>query len=171
MKRKIKRLIWAAVLLAALLVGLFYTRPATIEQRYPMLDLSRCTEIRGYYRGDSPDPEEIPFAAEAGTPEFEALLALFQEQTFRTRLGNLIPTGTRTHRIEAGDFKWEVLFRFEDVHFPSGDVGRGDLLQVHNFFGELDLFFDGETVKCRVPDQDAWLRAVMDAILLCETEE
>ena len=59
-----------------------------------------------------------------------------------------------------------VLFRFESVLFPSKDTGTGDLLHVNNFYGDLTLYSDGETVQCGFPGQEPWTRDVMDIITL-----
>lgn len=43
MKKRRGAALFAAVLLGAAAFAFIYTRPLTIEQRYPVLDLSHCT--------------------------------------------------------------------------------------------------------------------------------
>ena len=57
------------------------------------------------------------------------------------------------------------MFRFEDVLFPSGDMGSGDMLHIENFYGDIDLSFDGEQMNCSVKNQEQWLKDVMSIIV------
>lgn len=84
---------------------------------------------------------------------------------------DLLPRGTKNHRYREGDFQWTVLFRFENVLFPSKDTGTGDLLHVNNFYGDLTLYSDGETVQCGFSGQEPWARDVMDIITLYPVSE
>ena len=165
MKKRVKAIIVVAVLLCAALCALVYTRPLTIEQRYPVLDLSQCTQIRGDYY-DGTGTRLTQFVIEPEDPHFDGMLELLQSAGFRTRLENLIPfpRGAQTHLAREGDFQWSVMLRFEGVQFPGGDVGSGDMLHIRNFYGKIDLSFDGEQVSCTVKDQEQWLTDVMDII-------
>jgi len=167
-KKRFKLLLLAAILLGVVLFALIYTRPLTIEARYPVLDLSQCVQIRGYYN-DGTSVEDIPFIVDPEDPHFAEAVELFRSPTFKTKLRNLFPSGTKTHRYSEGDFKWSVVFRFEDVLFSTGDTGSGDLLRIENFFGDLELYFDGQTTQCAATDQTEWLRAVMDLIRRAST--
>ena len=163
MKRRWRKILSGALALCGVAFVLIYTRPLTIEQRYPFLDLSECTQIRGYYdRGKGTAP--IPFLLQTGDPDFQELLELFHRPAFRTKVSNLLPSGTKVHRYEEGDFRWSVMFRFEEVLFPDGSAGSGDMLHVDNFFGKVTLSFDGENISCTVENQEQWLREVMDII-------
>ena len=162
-KKRVKAVITGAILLAVLAFCLVYTRPLTIEERFPMLEMSECTRIKGYY-SNGQAAEESSFVIYPEDPCFSEMIALFEAPAFHTRLKNLLPMGTRIHRAEEGDFEWELIFRFEDVRFPSGDMGRGDMLHIRNFFGDLTLHFDGESTRCSVKEQEQGLRDVMDRI-------
>lgn len=156
----------AALLLCAVMAGLVYTRPLTLGERYPVLDISQCMEIHGYYDNGN-GLEDTEFTIYPDDPDFDEALELFRPAVFRTRPGNILPQRpqrTRTHRYGEGDFGWDVILRFEDVLFPSGDTGSGDMLRIDNFYGDLELHFDGETVKCSVNNQERWLKDVMDII-------
>ena len=48
-KKYIKLIIGAAVITGIIVSCLLYTRTRSIEQRYPYLDFTRCTEMKGYY--------------------------------------------------------------------------------------------------------------------------
>ena len=51
--------------------------PLTIEQRYPVLDLSQCTLIHGYFN-DGTGVEDIPFAIAPDDPRFGDVIELLQ---------------------------------------------------------------------------------------------
>lgn len=163
MKKRVRIVLIAALLLCAAAFGLIYTRPLTLEQRYPVLDLSRCVQIRGYY-DDGTGVEDAQFVIQPDSPHFDRMVELFQSAAFRTRLRNLFPKGTKTHQYSDGDFRWIVTFRFEQMLLPGGDIGSGDMLHISNFFGDLELSFDGETVSCSLSDQEQWLNEVMSII-------
>ena len=167
-RRKKKWAIFGAALLLFAVFALFYTRPQTIEQRYPFLDLTRCTRISGdfdrYYVKLSV-PLHGEFSIGPDDARFDELLQLLRETKFRTKLTNLIPTfGARTHEVREGDFRWNVQLRLEDIVFPNGDTGTGDMLRINNFFGDVEVTFDMENRRCTVNHQDAWLKAVLDCV-------
>lgn len=165
LKKRIKTAFIAGGLLCMIAFVLIYTRPLTIEQRYTVLDLSQCTRIHGYfYIFNGTDVENTPFAIYPDSPHFDEMIELFQSAAFKTRLQNILPKGTKTHRCSDGDYKWQVMFRFEDVLFPSGEKGRGDMLHINNFYGDIELSFDGEQINCSVNYQEQWLKDVMDII-------
>ena len=170
MKKKTKCLAAAAILAGGLLAAAIYTRPRTIAQRYPFLDLDQCIQIHGYY-SEGIQAEDTRFLITPEDPHFKEALRLFGSPAFRTKLGNLLPRRTKTHRYSEGDFQWIVLFRFESVLFPSKDTGTGDLLHVNNFYGDLTLHSDGETVQCGFSGQEPWTRDVMDIITLYPVSE
>ena len=154
MKKKTKCLAAAAILAGGLLAAAIYTRPRTIAQRYPFLDLDQCIQIHGYY-SEGIQAEDTRFLITPEDPHFKEALRLFGSPAFRTKLGNLLPRRTKTHRYSEGDFQWIVLFRFESVLFPSKDTGTGDLLHV----------------KCGFSGQEPWTRDVMDIITLYPVSE
>lgn len=164
MKKHPKSIVVAVALLFVVIAELLYTRPQTIEERYPVLDMSACTQIIGYY-DDGSDAEQTRFVITPDAPHFDEMIETFRAADFKTRLRNLFPAGTKIHKAAEGDFAWEVMFEFEDVAFPSGDTGSGCMLRVDNFFGKLNLFFDGEEVKCSVRNQEQWLKEVMEIIM------
>lgn len=166
MGKRMKAALIAAAMLCMIAAVLVYTRPLTIEQRYPVLDLSQCTLIRGYFH-DGTSAEAANFTIAPGDPNFGEMIERFQSAAFKKRLRNMLPRGTKTHLYEDGDFRWFVVFQFEDVLFPSGDTGSGDMLHVNNFFGDVELSFDGEQVECSVENQEQWLKDVMSIIVQC----
>jgi len=92
------------------------------------------------------------------------MLELFEGQRFRRSLWNFLPRGTKTHRFEEGDFKWEALLNFENVTLPDGSKARGSVIRVSNFFGLVEIHFDGDTIRCDIRDKESWLKEVMDII-------
>ena len=163
MKKRVKATIFVVLLLCIVAFVLVYTRPLTLAQRYPVLDLSQCTQIQGSY-SDTADMGEIQFTIHPEDPHFHEMIELFQSAAFQTRLRNIFPQGTKTHRYNDGDFKWFVAFRFEDVAFPNGGTGSGALLQINNFFGDIELSFDGKQVNCAAKNQEQLLSDVMNTI-------
>ena len=80
---KIRKVIIVIALILLCIVGyLFYSRPMSIQQRYPMLNLDKCTEITGYYKVDE-QIELTEFSIEKDSKEFEALWDLLYEQDYR----------------------------------------------------------------------------------------
>jgi len=164
MKKRMKAVFAAAALLCIAAFAVVYTRPLTIEQRYPVLDLSQCILIRGYFNSGA-SAEDSQFMIAPDDPHFDEMIELFQSTPFRTNLRNILPQGTKIHPYEDGDYKWSVMLRFEDVLFPNGDTGSGDMLHINNFFGDVDLSFDGKQVECSVKNQKQWLKAVMSILM------
>ena len=159
-KKTIIMIAAAALLLA---VYLFYSRPMTLSQLYPMLTLDKCTEIRGYYKVGT-QTEQSEFIIEQGSEEFQTLCTLFYEEDYRRSFRDILPRGTRTHRTEPDDFQWEVWFNFKDIEFPDGSIGTGTMLHFLNWYGELDIYFDGEQYSCRTSGQESWEKEVLDII-------
>ena len=159
--KKIVILIFAAVLLIA--GYLFYSRPMTIKQRYPMLEPDKCTKLTGYYKVDE-QTEFTEFTVEKDSKEFQALWELLYEQGYRRSLKDILPRGTRTHPTQEGEFQWEVIFHFDNVVLDDGSVGSGGMFHIQSWYGELDIYFDGETLACYTADQKAWEKEVLGAI-------
>lgn len=165
MKKKTGWIVLEALLLAAVVFVLIYTRPRTVEERYPALELSGCVGIEGYYfRGT--DGEDSRFVISPEDADFDDLLELVETAAFRTRLRNLFPRGTKTYSYGEEDFRWNVMLRFADTAQPDGSTVSGTLLHVDDFFGRLELFsaVDGKTVACSVKDGEQWVREIMDLI-------
>ena len=149
------------LVLAVLLAGsaiLWYTRPMTLRQLCPEVDLARCSSITVYY-------EVVPSAAgnerlvlERGTPAFEVLLSELRDRTFSRSLTSLLPRGTRTVRTTDGDFQWELLL--------DGNEHQGMLLRLRNFFGRLSLdhMLADRTWDVTTKGQEVWVSQVMDII-------
>ena len=62
----------------------------TIEQRYPVLDLSHCTLIQGYF-SDGSNAEDVPFVIAPDDPRFGDVIELLHK-------------GAKFHIYEEGDF-------------------------------------------------------------------
>ena len=159
MKKAFLMISVTVLLLAAYLI---YSRPMTIQQRYPMLDLEQCTDLRGYY--EIGGQGRIEFTVDKNSEDFETLCTLLYEQAYRRSLKDLLPRGTRTHATQPGDFEWEVFFQFEDVAFPDGSHTSGRILRVDYWYGELDIHFYGDIVSCSTKQQESWAKTVLDII-------
>ena len=157
-----KAILMISVTVLLLAAYLIYSRPMTIQQRYPMLDLEQCTDLRGYY--EIGGQGRIEFTVDKNSEDFETLCTLLYEQAYRRSLKDLLPRGTRTHATQPGDFEWEVFFQFEDVAFPDGSHTSGRILRVDYWYGELDIHFYGDIVSCSTKQQEAWAKQVLDTI-------
>lgn len=158
-----KAIIMIAVILLFIAVYLFYSRSMSIQQRYPMLTIEKCTELRGYYKLDG-QAEFTEFTIDKNSEEFEILCDLLYEQEYHRSLRNLFPRGTRIHPTESGAFQWEVYFHFEDVVFPDGSIGSGEMLSIQSWYSELDIHFDGEILSCYINEQETWAKEVLNTI-------
>jgi len=158
-----KAFIMLFVMLLFIAGYLFYSRPMTIQQRYPMLTLDKCTEIRGYYEVGA-QAEMTAFTIEKDSEYFQKLCNLFYERNYRRSLRDILPRGTRIHRTEPDDFQWEVMFHFDTVELPDGNRGSGTLLRIQYWYGDLDIHFDGVTRSCHTSEQDAWAKEILDII-------
>lgn len=154
-------LIFAALMLAA---ALAYTRPMTLAQICGDIDVSESNYVYGYYVDYPRMAEDARFEIKADDERLGEMLQLFKNQKFKRSLWNLLPRGTKYHVFEDGDFKWEVLFNFENVTLPDGSGARGSVIHVSNFFGIVEVRFDGDTIRCNISDKEAWLKDVMDII-------
>ena len=165
MKKKIA--IGACILAVLLAGGLWYTRPMTIQQLCPEIDLSQCSSVRAYI-------EIVPSATgnerlilERDSPAFVAVMTKIQSRTFSRSLTSLLPRGTRTVAVKDGDFQWELHLEFDEpVVTPDGNGHTGILIRLHNFFGSLgldDLLAD-RTWDVTTQDQEEWLPQIMDIL-------
>ena len=162
-RKKVKWIVGVVIVACIAAACLIYTRPQTIEQRYPLLDISDCTGVKGYYFV-APDVEDTAFQIKTDASRFSELIQLIESAEIKKKLSNFLPQGTKTHRLSDGDFKWELMLNFDDVPYPSGDHGSGYMLHIRNFFGEVSISFDGEEVWYSVSNQEQWLRNIMDII-------
>ena len=138
-------LIIVAVLVIALLVcALIYTRPMTLAQLCPGVDVSQSEAVRGYYF-TAPGVEDTYYEIDKDDERFSRIIEAFATRKFRRSLTGLLSNGTKTHLYQDGDFKWELMFVMEDVEFPDGNIHSGPLSSVSYFFGALELHYNGDT--------------------------
>lgn len=149
-KRKI--LCLRAGLCIAVAVALFlsyrlFSRPMTLSQLYPMIEIDQCSEIKGYY-GIGSQEQETEFCYGRSNEDFWELLMLFNEQEYRRSLKDILPRTTKTHKVEGdNDFWWDISLRFDEFTMPNGSVSSG-FLRFHNWYGDLEIYFDGESYAC-----------------------
>ena len=157
MRKRIPLIIVVCILFCVSVFVLIYTRPQTIEQRYPELDLSECIGLSGYYCYSGVETTQS-FSISPDDEQFEEMISLFRQASFRTRLRSILPRGTKSHRGEG--FQWDVYFKFENIPMKDGSSISGDVLYVNNFYGDIELSFDGDMVQCSIRDSDQWLEAI-----------
>ena len=158
-----KRIVVAAVAVLLIIAYLLYSKPMTLSQLYPMLPLNECTKIRGYYY-DGTGVALVEFIIEEDSEEFQKLCNLIYDKNYRRSLRDILPRGTRTHQDETGDFQWEVYFYFKDIEFPDGSGANSVALEFHNWYGELDIRFNGEIYSCNTTEQEAWAQEILSII-------
>lgn len=161
--KKIKIIIFAALFLTLLVCMLFYTRPMTLAQLCSGVDITECVSVSGY-SFLAPSVEDSRFEIYKDDERFRQIVELFETQKFRRSLVNLLPQGTKTHLTKDGDFKWEIMFEINDVRYPDGSVVSGTLIGVSNFFGVLEVRFNGDEWRCNTNDKKEWSRDVMSLI-------
>lgn len=79
----------------------------TIEQRYSMLTLDKCSGISGYYRDET---------------------------------------------------------MIESEKFTIGKNSQEYEMNIQNWYGDLDIYFDGERLTCYTDEQESWVKEVFDII-------
>ena len=166
---KKRSLVCLLLVLAVFLAGsaiLWYTRPMTIQQLCPEVDLTQCSSITAYYEV-VPSAEQERIVLEQSSPAFQAILKELQDRTFSRSLTSLLPRGTRTVRTTDGDFQWELLLEFDStIVTPDGNGHQGMLLRLRNFFGRLSLdhMLADRTWDVTTKDQEVCVSQVMDTV-------
>lgn len=153
------------VILLLVVSGLLYKRPVTLAKLYPELDFGLCTGIRGdYCKGNIGDSVTV-FSLEPGDPDLAVLCDLLQKTAFIPKFSNLLPRGTKTHALKDEDVRWDMVIRFAQLAMPAGDTAIGDLLDIGNFYGTIELRAGGNEKTYSVKDQEQWLRDVEEILL------
>ena len=156
-------LIIAALFLAA---GLVYYRPLTLPQLYPALSPDRCTEIR-CTSFDIEESEFIDITIDRDSEAFQPLCALFYDRTYhRARLNrefkDLLTFGVQ--RGSAKETNWYVFFLFDDIDLPDGTAGDDVVLRFDYWFGDFDIYFDGEFFACQTSNHETWATEILNII-------
>ena len=166
-----KKKVVFGVVSVLLILGIYsvYSRPMTLSQLYPMIIIDECTEIKGYYF-DGTQTEFTEFTIERNSEEFQKLCSLFEQQKYRRSIRDILPRGGRTHQTQPGEyeFQWDVYFCFENVKLPDGNIGSGAMLNFQSWYGELDIYFDGEYYSCYTHQQKEWEREVLEVIKMTQ---
>ena len=163
LRKNIKLIIGVAIIVGIIVSCLIYTKPQTVEQRYPYLDFSRCTRIEAYWSTDmSVDHMQVIMTPD--DPRFSELIDIIRSKEFRSRIKSIFPKGTRVHRYEEGDFSWELEFCFDELSLPDGSISSGEILSFQDYFGDLTRIVNGEIVFCSVGDEEQWAQAIMEII-------
>ena len=158
-----RKKIIAGLVIAFILLIAVYSRPVTLLKLYPMLTLDKCVEISGYYIvGTQKDMTQ--FVIKRTDEAFEPLFAQFYWQTYYRSIRDILPRGTRYHTVAPDDFQWNVTFTYKGVEFPDGSIHNGDMLQIQNWYGDLDIHFGGETHSFYTGNQDVWLKDILNII-------
>ena len=161
--KKIKITKSTALLLILLVCVLIYTRPMTLAQLSSGVDITQSESVSGYFFL-APSVEDSRYEIDKDDERFSQIVELFESRKFRRLLVNLLQQGGKTHLTRDGDFKWEVMFEINDVTFPDGSVNSGHLIHVSNFFGILEVHFNGDVWRCTTRDKKEWLSDVMSMI-------
>ena len=157
----------AAILIGAAVFSLWYTRPQTITELCPGIDLGQLNRIHGYYyfyNNSNKAGDDVPFELMKEDEPFAAILDSLENREFRRSLRSFLPENSRSHRLEDGDCKWDIILTFDRLNFPDGSTGSGDVLHIGNFFGQLTIYFNGESWRCSTDDQADWIESIIQHI-------
>ncbi len=160
MKKK-KRLLGLVVLV--LVIGIFvinYTKPVTISELSQGVEITQYQAIEAVFI-IAPEEEHSSFET-SKQEELNAIFDMFSNQKFRKSLGNLVNQTFDSHRVEDGDFSWYITFQSDEIVMPNGNSTSGDILKVSNFYGDLEIRFNGESYICTTDNQEEWLKSVID---------
>lgn len=166
-----KKFLIPAILILVLLVGgiLWYTRPMTLHQLCPDVDLSQCSSISVYYEVVPSGGRSKKLVLEPDDPAFDSLLKELQDRTFSRSLISLLPwVNSQSAQTEDGDFSWELILKFDTPDTASdGTEHLSTQVQLYNFFGSLSLnhMRSKHTWYMTTSDQEAWVSQVMDIIM------
>lgn len=166
-----KKFLIPAILILVLLVGgiLWYTRPMTLHQLCPDVDLSQCSSISVYYEVVPSGGRSKKLVLEPDDPAFDSLLKELQDRTFSRSLISLLPwVDSQSAQTEDGDFSWELILKFDTPDTASdGTEHLSTQVQLYNFFGSLSLnhMRANHTWYMTTSDQEAWVSQVMDIIM------
>lgn len=166
-----KKFLIPAILILVLLVGgiLWYTRPMTLHQLCPDVDLSQCSSISVYYEVVPSGGRSKKLVLEPDDPAFDSLLKELQDRTFSRSLISLLPwVNSQSTQTEDGDFSWELILKFDTPDTASdGTEHLSTQVQLYNFFGSLSLnhMRANHTWYMTTSDQEAWVSQVMDIIM------
>ncbi len=159
MKTKHKIILLIAII--CLIFAVNYTKSITISEISGGMDITNYTSARAYYNiAPMVEDEEVELEGE----ELAELLKLLGEQNFSKSLTNLLPQGNKSHRVRDGDFHWGITLHTYKEVLSDGSSISGDILHISNFYGNLEIRFDGESCIYTVDNQQKWLKSVLDLI-------
>ncbi|WP_458862444.1 hypothetical protein [Acidaminobacterium chupaoyuni] len=161
--KRIRRIIPILVLAVILGAIFFYTRPMTLSQLCLGVTVAESKSVSGYYL-IAPGVEDKYFEINEKDTRFAQIIDLFENRKFRRSLLSLLPQGTKTYPPQDGDFRWEIMFEINDSKFPDGSIASGTLIRINNFYGILEIHFNGDVWRCTTADKDKWLKDVMGII-------
>ena len=165
--RKRKFLVLALFLFTFIVVGAIYKRPVTLAQLCSEIELNLCKNITAYYSlGKTAVGEKVDFSSE--NEEFNLLIELIQQQKFRKSFKNFFPSGTKIHPLNNGDFKWEIMLKFNDpIPMKDGSTASGVLIHLNNFYGDLtiDNMVSRQSIRCNTKNQQQWAREILRIII------
>ena len=162
MKKKLGILI-PALLVAALVIGiLIYTRPMQLSEICGGADINKIEAFQADYELH-PEDELVQCTIGQDDPRFLTLTLLLAGQRYRRTVWNIFPETTKTHILQDGDFKWELGCVFPDLEMENGEHVSGTVIRVSDFYGKLEIQYLDRTWRCKT--ENAWIDAVMDAIL------
>lgn len=166
-KKKITAIILLSVFVLCAVGYLIYSRPMTIQQRYPALDLDQCTEVYGYYQVAGGEFTQLTI--DQDSEAFAAVCSIVYEQSYRRSLLDLFKPTTLSHSPAPGDFQWEVVLSFEGAVLPDGSTTPASIIDIRYFYGELSILYargayDSVMHYVRTKNQETWATEVLNAI-------
>ncbi len=165
-KKRVTLIVVVALVLAAASFCLWYTRPLTLDQLSAGTEITSCQRlvVTASQQSGSSDSELYNLTLTPEDPAFDQLLSLFEAQTYRRALGNLLSLGNHSWSdpLDPGDFRWNITLETFDSAEENGD--QAVVLEFYNFYGQLEIGVSDHIWQATVPDQDQWLSDVMEII-------
>ena len=166
-----KKYLFLLVPLLLLCGFLCWSRPGTIGELYPSVDMEQMEWSGGYvriYEGRDLDQTFVSTRwFPEGSAEFDRFMALVENTTFRHSLKTLLPqSGTRrSPPLQEGMYVVEISFRDSDM-----EIG----FDLQDFYGDISIRLHRGDVREKsitIVDNDTWSAACRDLILALDTEQ
>lgn len=154
------------LILIALVTGvLIYTRPLSVSQICDDIDITKIESFHVTYER-FPDDETVQYNINKDDPRFLLIADLIAAQRYRKTLWNVFPQAAKTHRLQNGDFKWELGCVVSEVPLKNGEIVSGSAIHISNFYGELEIWCAGKIWRCTAENQGQWISDIMDTIIV-----
>lgn len=150
---------------------LYWSRPGTIGELYPSVNMDQMEFAGGYVRIYEGRDLDQTFVSTRWFPEssaeFKRFMEVVENTTFRRSIKSLLPSpGTRrSPPLQEGMYVAEISFRDSDM-----EIG----FDLQDFYGDITIRLHRGDVReesITIVDNDAWSAACRDLILALGSEQ